>query len=167
MAERRRLDHADALIAEAGPVGLDVQRFRIDLGSHAITELFAADLDEVRAVPQAARDDDSVGSTEGKERVSFPSTIFIGEDGERHGVWGWQPYEAYREAALAAGASVRNEGALEPLDAVQRFGRLATVEAEVLCGRPRPLVEAELWRLATEWKLKPVPVLTGTLWEQV
>jgi len=121
----------------------------------------------VRAVPQAARDGDSVGSTEGKERVSFPSTIFIGEDGERHGVWGWQPYEAYREAALAAGASVRNEGALEPLDAVQRFGRLATVEVEVLCGRPRPLVEAELWRLATEWKLKPVPVLTGTLWEQV
>jgi putative protein-disulfide isomerase len=166
MAGRRRLDHADALIAEAGPAGLDVERFRIDLGSHAITELFAADLDEVRAVPQAARNADAVGSTEGRERVSFPSAIFIGGDGERHGVWGWQPYEAYRDVALAAGASVQNESALEPLDAVRRFGRLATVEAEALSGRPRPVVEAELWRLATEWKLKPVGVLTGILWEQ-
>jgi predicted DsbA family dithiol-disulfide isomerase len=166
MTERRRLDHADALIAEAGPAGLDVDRFRIDLGSHAITEQFAADLDEVRAVTQAARDADAVGDTEGKERVSFPSLVFVGSDSERHGVWGWQPYEAYREAALAAGASRRNDGPLEPADAVERFGRLATIEAQVLADRPRPPVEAELWRLATEWKLKPVPVLTGTLWEQ-
>jgi hypothetical protein len=48
---------------------------------------------------------------------------------------------------------------------VQRFGRLATIEAQVLADRPRPPVEAELWRLATEWKLKPVGILTGTLWE--
>jgi len=36
----------------------------------------------------------------------------------------------------------------------------------MLVGRPRPLVEAELWGLATEWKLKPVSVLTGALWER-
>ena len=166
MVERRRLDHADALAAEAGAAGLDSDRFRIDLESNAITELFAADLDEVRDVPQGARDADAVGETEGKERVSFPSAIFIGGDGERHGVWGWQPYDAYRRAALAAGASLRNDGPLEPLDAIERFGRLATVEAEVLSGKPRPLVEAELWAMASEWKLKPVSVLTGTLWEK-
>jgi hypothetical protein len=27
------------------------------------------------------------------------------------------------------------------------------------------VVEAELWSLAREWKLKPVEALTGTLWE--
>jgi predicted DsbA family dithiol-disulfide isomerase len=166
MAERKRLDHADALAAEAGPAGLDPERFRVDLESNAITELFAADLDEVRDVPQEAREQDQVGETERKERVSFPSAVFIGPDGGRHGVWGPQPYEAYREAALAAGATAVNEGPLEPMDAVQRFGRLATVEAEALSGRPRPPVEAELWRLATEWKLKPVPAPTGTLWEK-
>ena len=49
-----------------------------------------------------------------------------------------------------------NEGALEPLDAIKRFGRCATRELEVLAGRPRPVVEAELWALARDWKLKPV-----------
>jgi putative protein-disulfide isomerase len=166
MAQRRRLDHADALLAEAGPAGLDVGRFRVDLESNAITELFGADLEEVRDVPQGARDADATSETEGRERVSFPSLIFIGADGERHGVWGWSPYEQYREAALAAGAQLRNEGPLEPLAAVERFGRIATQEAETLAGRPRPLVEAELWALAAEWKLRPLDALSGTLWEK-
>jgi hypothetical protein len=166
MAERRKLDTADALIAEAGPAGLDVERFQIDLYSPAITELFAADLDEVRDVPEAAREAGQVRTTEGRERVSLSSAVFIGADADRHSVWGWQPYGAYREAARAAGASPVNEGPLDPLAAVDRFGRLATREAEVLSERPGPVVEAELWGLATEWKLKPVDVLTGTLWEK-
>jgi putative protein-disulfide isomerase len=166
MVGRRRLDHADALLAEAGPAGLDIDRFRVDLESNAITELFAADLEEVREVPDGAREADAVSETEGRERVSFPSLIFIGSDGERHGVWGWRPYEDYRDAALAAGAGRRNEGPLEPLAAIERFGRLATREAEVLAERPRPLVEAELWAAAAEWKLKPADALTGTLWEK-
>jgi len=166
MVGRRKLDTADALVAEAGPVGLDVDRFRIDLDSHAITELFAADLDEVRDVPEEARAAGQVRTTEGRERVPFSTAIFIGADGERRSVWGWQPYSAYRDAALAAGASSVNEGPLEPLAAIERFGPIATAEAEMLSGRPRPLVEAELWGLATEWKLKPVSVLTGTMWER-
>src|SRR6266496_3790839 len=44
MTERKKLDHAEALIGEAGAAGLDVARFRIELGSNAITEAFAADL---------------------------------------------------------------------------------------------------------------------------
>jgi hypothetical protein len=167
MAERRKLDHAEALIAEAGPAGLDIDRFRIDIESHAITESFAADLEEVRAVPPEAREGGQVRTTEGRERVSFPSAVFIGAGGDRHGVWGWQPYEAYRDAALRAGASPIHEAPLEPQAAIERFGRLATAEAVALSGRPRPLVEAELWRLATEWKLNPVSVLTGTLWDKV
>ena len=74
-------------------------------------------------------------------------------------------HSALRDAALAAGARQVNEGALEPLDALRRFGRCATRELEVLADRPRPVVEAELWTLARDWKLKPVPALTGTLWE--
>jgi putative protein-disulfide isomerase len=166
MVERRKLDHTEALVSEAGPAGLDVERFRVDLASNAITELFAKDLDEVRDIPDGAREADAVGETEGRERVSFPSVLFVGADGERHGVWGWQPYEAYREAALAAGASQVKEGSLEPLAAVERFGRLAGKEAELLADRPGPVVEVELWRLATEWKLRPVRALTGTLWEK-
>ncbi len=36
----------------------------------------------------------------------------------------------------------------------------------MLSDQPGPVVEAELWGLATEWMLKPVGVLTGTLWEK-
>jgi hypothetical protein len=74
-------------------------------------------------------------------------------------------YPALREAALAAGATQVNEGPLEPMDAIRHFGRCATRELEVLADRPSPLVQAELWALARDWKLKPVSALTGTMWE--
>ncbi len=165
LTERKRLDYADALIAEAGTAGIDADRFGIDLRSNAIVEAFGADLDEVRAVPEAARTAGQVKRTEGRERVSFPSLTFGGEGGVRHGVWGWQPYGAYRDAALAAGAEPQVVRRADPLEAIERFGRCATREVEELSGRPRPVVEAELWALAREWRLKPVPVLTGVLWE--
>ena len=163
--ERRKLDHAAALIEEAGGAGLDVARFEIDLASHAITEAFAADLDEVRDVPAEAREEGKTGETEGRERISFPSAVFVGEDGERQGVWGWQPYERLRETALGAGAKVAEDRRPQAMEAIERFGRCATREIEELTGRPRPPVEAELWALAAEWKLRPIPALTGTLWE--
>ncbi len=62
---------------------------------------------------------------------------------------------ALREAALAAGAKQVNEGPLEPIDAIRQFGRCATRELEVLADRPGPVVQAELWALARDWKLKP------------
>jgi predicted DsbA family dithiol-disulfide isomerase len=166
MFERRKLDHPEALLAAAGPAGLDRRRFEIDLFSEAITEAFAADLDEVRDVPPEAREAGAVRRTEGKERIAYPSALFIGEDGSRHGVWGTaRSHPALREAALAAGARPVNEGELAPLEAIRRFRRCATRELEVLCDRARPVVEAELWALARDWKLKPVTALTGTLWE--
>jgi predicted DsbA family dithiol-disulfide isomerase len=168
MLERQKLDHAEALKAQAGPARLDRQRFEIDLYSEAITEAFGADLDEVRDPPQEARDAGAIHrSSKGRERISIPSALFVGEDGSRHDAWGSDSVdvEKMRLAALAAGAKRVNEGPLEPVDALQRFGRCATKELEVLADRPRPVIEAELWALARDWKLRPVPVLTGTIWE--
>ncbi len=166
MCERKKLDHAEALIGEAGAAGLDAERFRIDLGSHAITEAFAADLDAVRNPSVEAREQGKVGETEGHDRVSFPSAVFRGEDGSEHGVWGWRPYEAYREAAIAAGARSSADRPAEPLEAIERFGRCATRELEELTGKPGPVLQAELWGLAREWRLRPVEVMGGTLWER-
>jgi predicted DsbA family dithiol-disulfide isomerase len=166
MFERRKLDHPEALKAEAGPAHIDRERFEIDLYSEAITEAFGADLDEVRDPPQEARDAGAVGKTEGKERISFPSAVFVGEDGARHGVWAAaRSHPALRDAALAAGAKQVNEGSLDPQAAIRRFGRCATRELELLGEQPRPVLEAELWALARDWKLKPVSALTGTIWE--
>jgi predicted DsbA family dithiol-disulfide isomerase len=165
MCGRRKLDHLDALRAEAGPAGLDRQRFEIDVRSNAITEAFAADLDEVRDPPDEARGADAIGETEGRERVSFPSAVFVAEDGASRGVWGPSAPDDYRNAALDVGARRINDGPLALLAAIERFGRCATQELQVLCERPRPVVEAELWSLAREWKLKPIAALTGTLWE--
>lgn len=169
MFERRKLDHADALIDAAGRSGIDRSRFEVDLRSHAITEAFGTDLDEVRSPPEEAREAGAIHrSSKGRERISFPSALFIGEDGSRHGAWGNDSVdvEKMRETAQAAGAKAVNQGALEPLDAIKRFGRCATKELEVLAVRPRPVVEAELWALASDWKLRPVPALTGTIWER-
>lgn len=149
LVERRKLDHPEALVAAAGEAGLDVARFRIDLGSNATTEAFAADLDEFRNA----------------ERAELPSAVFIGEDGERHGVWGPQPYDAYRDAAIAAGAAAGAGERPEPLEVVARFGRVATRELEELTGTSLIPLEAALWSLASEWRVRPTPVLTGTLWE--
>jgi predicted DsbA family dithiol-disulfide isomerase len=164
MVERKKLDHLEALVGEAGPAGLDSERFRIDLGSHAITEAFAAHLEEVRSPPEAAKTNGQVTETEGRERLSFPSALFRGEDGAGHGVWGWQSYEAYRQAVEAAGGVVA-AGRPEALEAVERFGRCATHELEELTGKPRPVLEAELWALARDWKLKPDLGPAGTIWE--
>ena len=165
MTERRKLDHTEALIGEAGAAGLDVERFRIDLASNAITEAFAADLDDVRNPSTEARETGKVSETEGRERISFPSAVFRAESAAESAVYGASPYEAYREAALEAGAQpVRAEPA-EPLEAIGFFGRCATRELEELAGRPRPVLEAELWSLASDWRLRPVEVLGGTFWE--
>jgi hypothetical protein len=165
MTELKKLDHLEALVGEAGPAGLDVERFRIDIASNAIIEAFAADLDEVRNPPQEARDAGKVAKTEGHERLSFPSAAFVASDGSRHGVWGVQPYASYREAAMAAGAEPVQPRMAEPVEAIERFGRCASPELAELTGKPPPVLQAELWTLAREWRLRPIGVPGGTLWE--
>jgi hypothetical protein len=162
---RRKLDEPAALIAEAGPAGLDVPAFEAALDSTAPMEAFERHLAEVREVPQEARDQGKTSVTEGHERLSFPSAVFIGADGVRLGVYGFRPFEAYRDAALTAGARQVNEGPLPVLEAVERFGRMAIPEVEALCGTGSIETRAELWRLAREGTLNPVGALTGTLWE--
>ena len=162
---RRKLDATEALVEEARRVRLNVERFRIDLGSNAVVEAFGTDLEEARDVPEEARAAGKVKRMEGKERVSFPSMVFVGADGARHGVYGYQPYEAYRAAAEAAGAQVADAERPGIVEALRRFGRMATREVEVVCGLPEPRAAAELWRLAAEWQVKPIRVLTGHLWE--
>ena len=165
MTERKKLDHAEALIGEAGPAGLDVARFRIDLNSNAITEAFAADIEAVRDPAKEARARDKVGEPVGQERMSFPSALFRAEDGVERGVWGWSTYESYREAAAAAGAEAGRGLPSDPTAPIQRFGRCTTRELEELTGKPGPVLQAELWSLARDWRLRPVAVLGGSFWE--
>jgi len=161
---RRKLDTTEALVEEARGAGLDVKRFRVDLASHAIVEAFGADLEAARDIPEDARERGGTSKVSGPERVTFPTMAFEGEDGARHHVYGFQPYERYREAALAAGGTA--DGATPGvLEAIERFGRMATKEVEVVCALPVPRAGAELWRLASEWKLRQVRVVTGDLWE--
>jgi len=144
MCFRRKLDTTEALVEEARRVKLDVERFRIDLGSHATVEAFGADLEATRAQPWA-----------------LPTIVFDGHAA----VSGPAPYEQYREAALAAGAEPSGGDPPGILDAVKRFGAMATAEVVEVCELPLPRAAAELWRLASEWKLRPTRVLTGYLWE--
>jgi predicted DsbA family dithiol-disulfide isomerase len=153
MCGRRKLDGPEALIEEARRAGLDAQRFRIDLESNATLEAFGRDLEESRA------------QSEG-ERPGLPALRFLAAEG---GPQGWvgaeQAYEDWRAAAVTAGASPLSDQRPDVPAALRRFGRMATAEIEAVCDLPGPRAGAELWRLAAEWRVKRVPVLTGELWE--
>ena len=164
---RRKLDTTESLVEAAREAGLDVERFRIDLGSHAIVEAFGADLELARDVPEEARAAGKVADAHGSgERVTFPSAVFTSEDGSvARGVYGEAGYEELRDAAVAAGAEVERGERPSVKDALAHFGRMATLEVEEVCGLPEPRAFAELWRLAADWEVKPTRVLTGWLWE--
>src|SRR5947209_14279747 len=80
---RRKLDTAEAFVDTARAVGLDAARFRVEFESHATVEAFGTDLEEARAVPDDARAQGQVESTEGPERVPLPTIIFSATDGTR------------------------------------------------------------------------------------
>jgi predicted DsbA family dithiol-disulfide isomerase len=159
MVERRALDTPDALIDAARRVsGMTVERFAIDLRSNAIVEAFGADIERARAAaPQT--------HTAEVRRVPFPSFEFRGDDGAGPlvGVYDSGDVGALRAAALEAGA--QTDGALPGVEeALRRFGRLATPEVAAACDLPGPRAAAELWRLASEWRVRPDRALTGELW---
>ena len=164
---RRKLDTTEALVEAAREAGLGVERFRIDLASNAIVEAFGHDLEATRSVPDDARAAGKVTDAHGSgERLPFPSAVFVSDDGSvRRGVYGQAGYEELRDAAVAAGAESARDDRPSVVDALARFGRMATREVEEVCGLPEPRANVELWRLAADWQVKPVRVLTGWLWE--
>jgi hypothetical protein len=151
MCHGRKLDGPEALVEEARRAGLDVRRFRVDLESNAMLEAFAADLEESR--PSG-------------ERLQLPTLRFLWEDGGGDGwVGGDHSYEEWRGAAIAAGGTPVADARPDVLGALRRFGTMATAELEAVCDLPGPRAGAEVWRLASEWRVRRVPVVFGELWE--
>ncbi len=170
MCGRERLDKVSALIALAADLegeGFDAGRFEVDLRSDAVLERFAAQLEEARRVPEQAVAENATGCTGPIERVTFPSLTFVGADGTRRGVYGWQPYDLYAEAARASGLAAPAPPAPDALAVLDRFGRCATVEVEAVTCRSRVDVEAELWSLAQQGRVEFRTTMTGNLWERV
>jgi len=163
----RKLDTTEALVEEARGAGLAVDRFRVDLGSHAIAESFGSDLEIARDVPPEARDAGKVRCSPAvdQERVPLPTLRFEGEGGEVRWLFGYAAPEDCRDAALAVGAEPSGDRRPGVLDALRRFGRMAVPELAVVCDLPAPRVDSELAQLALEWRVRPVPVLAGRLWE--
>ena len=146
MCFRRRLDAPEPLVEEARRAGVDEARFRLDLNSNAIVEAFGADLEATRALAP--------------DRVALPSYEVEGSV-----LFGGQGYEALRDAVVAAGARPSDGAPPDVRSALARFGRMASAEVAAVCDLPGPRAETELWRLAADWRIKPVRVLTGMLWE--
>ncbi len=167
MCGRRKLDGPEALVDEARRSGLDGERFRIDLESNATLEAFGGDLEESRTIPDAAREAGLAaegGHGSSVERLRFPALRLVGEGGERW-VGGDHSYDDWRAAAVELCASPSSGPRPDVTGALHRFGRMATAELEAVCDLPGPRAGAEAWRLASEWRVKRVPVLAGELWE--
>ena len=148
MCRRRKLDGAAALVDEARTAGVDAERFRIDLESNAIIEAFGADLQDTRE--------------RGIELL--PVLLFSGDDGAEQQFGARAGYDAWRRAALSCGAKPADGQPPSVEEALARFGSLAAVEVAAVCDLPGPRAHAELWRLATEWRVRPERFLTGELW---
>jgi putative protein-disulfide isomerase len=159
MLRRRKLDSPDGLVDEARKVGgLDLDRFRVDLSSHAILEAFGADLDRAVGV---SPEHHGVGT----RRVMLPSLEFRAPDGTVSGVYGYaDDYDALKRAARAAGAGQTQTAPPSIEQALRRFGSMATAEIAKVCELPGPRAPAELWRLAAEWRVRPDRVGSGELW---
>jgi protein-disulfide isomerase-like protein with CxxC motif len=164
MCFRRKLDHSEALVEEARLAGLDVERFRIDLRSHGITEAFAADLDRAAALaPQTA------AATAPGSRTSAGAllpTLVFGTGDERRVVAGLHAYADCHAAAVAMGAEPVVGSPPSPAEVVARFGTVTTPEVQEICDVAGPRAASELWQLAAEWRVRPRRVLTGELWER-
>jgi hypothetical protein len=169
MCGRRKLDGPEALVQAARDAGLDAERFRIDFESNATLEAFGRDLEVSRTITDAARE--AGLATEGShgssvERLQFPAVRFMTADGDRERwVGGDDPYEAWRAAAVELGATEAGDGWPDVPAALRRFGRMAIPELDAVCDLPGPRAGAEVWRLASEWRAKRIPVLAGELWE--
>ena len=112
MCFRRKLDATEALVEVAREAGLDVQRFRIDLGSNAIVEAFGADLEETRTIRRGARRRVTEGP--GRRAPGVSGGAVRGRRRRAHWVFGDAPYEEWRAAALAAGATPVDEPRPDP-----------------------------------------------------
>jgi hypothetical protein len=121
---------------------------------------FRRKLDTVEALVEAAR---GVGLDAARFRSSLESNAIVEAFGadleETRSLGVTLPHLDLAEPP--PGAAVE----LSPFDAVALFGRTASIEVATVCGLALPVVEAELWRLATEFRVRPVRVLTGVLWE--
>jgi predicted DsbA family dithiol-disulfide isomerase len=162
MCDRRRLDSTDALVAVAREVeGMDVERFTTDLGSSAIVEALGADLERAQAA--AAGRDDAEGDP---PRVPLPTFEVRAEPGGEAmtSVESSGDVEALRSAVRAAGAQAAPGGLPDAEAALRRFGRMAAVEVAAVCDLPGPRANAELWRLALEWRARPERIAGGELW---
>ncbi len=138
---RRKLDTADALTEEARGI-LDLERFAVDLRSNAILEAFAADLERAALVPQIPML--TFGGPGATAEAAGPSQL--------------------RDAALAAGAVPGGASPPGIEDALGSFENLATAEVAAICDLPGPRAPAELWRLASEWRIKAERFGSGELW---
>lgn len=158
MCRRRKLDSTESLVEEARAAGdLDIERFRIDLGSHAILEAFAADIDRATAVADEHR-------APGSDRVKLPSLEFRAADGTVHGVYGPDDYPRLREAAVNAGAVPASAVTPSVEEALARFETMASSEVATVCELPGPRAPAELWRLAADWRVRAERLGSGELW---
>jgi putative protein-disulfide isomerase len=147
LLERRRMDTAPALLEAARETGgLDLDRLRVAFGSSAIVERLGADFDRATGVP-------------------LPSLELSGADGSVHAVRGYAPWEAWRDAAAAAGAAPSWAGPPDVEAALRRHGAMATPEVALVCDLPGPRAPAELWRRALDWRIRPRRVPGGELWE--
>jgi predicted DsbA family dithiol-disulfide isomerase len=143
LLEGRRMGGPEALLEAARQSRVpDIDRLRIDFGSHAILERFGEDLELARSLD-----------------VTTPAIRFADDS------WATGIAPADWEAAADAAGVPRRETPLPSIGAaLARFGTMTAAEVAAVCGLPPQRAAAELWRLALDWQVTPRRVAGGELW---
>jgi putative protein-disulfide isomerase len=150
--EGRRLDRSEPLIDLAREVpGINVERFVIDLGSHAIVEAFGADLERTRAAGPDGLPRLELLDAQGAQRGELRAPALLDP-------------EVCARAVREAGARPSDVPAPSIEQALRAHARLATPEVAAACDLPGPRAAAELWRLAADWRVRPWRHLSGETW---
>lgn len=147
-AEGANLEREAVLADIAADAGLDVRQFRADLDSEAAWEAFGDDQQRAR----------QYGAT------AFP-TFLVEFDGERELVRGYRPFPTFEKLFTAADPELEQHEPRPVPDLVERYGRVATQEVAEIHDLPRNEAGARLGVLASQGRVRSVPVGNDFFWE--
>jgi len=146
--ERRNLGRMEVLVELAGEMGLDRERFALDMEGEA-KERFEEDLRYSRGL----------GVT------GFPTFLLRNRRGDKLWLHGYQGFEIFERAFERLAPGLRRKKPEGILDFVRKYGRAATREVAEVFGLSMEEAQRKLEGLEKTGRLRRIRLGNGSFWE--
>lgn len=148
LAEGRNIERTAVLVELAAAVGLDVDRFRADLGSGRARTAFEDDLERTR-----------------EHGITGLPAFLIEFGDEAELLRGYRPFATFEKLFTESGLDLDAHEPRPVADLVDYYGRVATREVAEIHGLGVEDARAQLRRLEETDEVRAVEAGTGVLWE--